>query len=72
MMAGIVVAAFGILDLTYAFDALLGPFLPTRLGYALFDSPASRSIVIAVGAALFVLGVRWSNHYESNGEAENA
>lgn len=72
MMAGIVVAAFGILDLTYAFDALLGPFLPTRLGYALFDSPASRSIVIAVGAALFVLGVRWSNHYGSNGEAENA
>lgn len=71
MMAGIVVAAFGILDLTYAFDALLGPFLPTRLGYALFDSPASRSIVIAVGTALFVLGVRWSNHYGSNGEAEN-
>ena len=26
MMAGIIVAAFGILDLTYAFDALLGRF----------------------------------------------
>ena len=71
MMAGIVVAAFGILDLTYAFDALLGPFLPTRLGYVLFDSPASKPIVIAVGAALFVLGVRWSNHYGPSGDTEN-
>lgn len=72
MMAGIVVAAHGILDLTYAFDALLGPFLPTRLGYVLFGSSASRPIVIAVGTAFFVLGVRWSNRYGSSGDADDA
>lgn len=72
MMAGIVVAAFGILDLTYAFDALLGPFLPTPLGYALFGSSASRPFVIAAGTALFVLGMRWSNRYGSSGDADSA
>lgn len=63
MMAGIVVAAFGILDLTYAFDAMIGPFLPASLRSMLFDSPATRLLVIAMGIGLFVIGARWSNRY---------
>lgn len=72
MMTGIIVAAFGILDLTYAFDALLGPFLPSRLSHMLFDSPAARPLVIAAGIGLFALGVRWSNRYGSSEDAEDA
>lgn len=69
MMAGIIVAAFGILDLTYAFDALFGPFLPASLRCVLFESPATRPLVIAAGAGLFVLGARWNNRYGAGEDA---
>lgn len=72
MMAGIIVAAFGILDLTYAFDALLGPFLPASLRYMLFQSPAARALVIAAGTGLFALGARWNNRYGASEGTENA
>ena len=72
MMAGIIVAAFGILDLTYAFDALFGTFLPASLRCVLFESPAARPLVIAAGAGLFVLGARWNNRYGAGEDAGDA
>ena len=72
MMAGIIVAAFGILDLTCAFNALLEPFLPASLRSMLFQSPAARALVIAAGIGLFALGARWNNRYGASEGAKNA